>query len=106
MELADRSYGKTDRLGLEMQLTGILGWTATVLFTVCFIPQILKTIRTNTIDGLSFRLLFISFLANIIALWYAILIKQPPLQFKYALAIIFLAICIFLYLKIYIMKRR
>lgn len=89
-----------------MQLSGVLGWTATILFSICFIPQMLKTYRTKTVDGLSFRLLFISFLANIIALWYATLIKQPPLQMKYIIAIIFLAGCIYLYLKIYMKQKR
>jgi len=63
-----------------MSAADILGWTATMLFTVCYIPQIIKTYKTKTVEGLSFRLLFISVIANIVALWYAILIKQPPLQ--------------------------
>ncbi len=88
-----------------MQISDILGWIATGLFTVCYIPQIIKTYKTKTIDGLSFRLLFISFLANIVALWYATLIKQPPLQIKYILAMVFLLICIFLYLKVYLKKK-
>ena len=88
-----------------MQLADILGWTATTLFTLCYIPQILKTYRTRTIDGLSFRLLFISFIANIIALCYATLIKQPPLQVKYTLALIFLSICLYLYLKVHFSKK-
>ena len=57
----------------------VLGWLATFLFTVCFIPQIIKTLKTKTVEGLSFWLLFIQFVANIIALWYASLIAQPPL---------------------------
>jgi MtN3 and saliva related transmembrane protein len=89
-----------------MGLSDVLGWTATAMFTICYIPQISKTCRTKTIDGLSFRLLFISFLANIVALWYAILIKQSPLQIKYILAIVFVGVCIFMYLKIYFLKNR
>ena len=88
-----------------MQPSDILGWTATILFSVCFIPQILKTMRTKTVDGLSFRLLSISFIANIIALCYATLIKQPPLQLKYGLAIIFIGICIYLYLKVFFKQK-
>lgn len=87
-----------------MDLASILGWTATILFSICYIPQIIKTYRTGIVDGLSFRLLFISLLANIIALWYATLIKQPPLQIKYVLALFFLGICIYLYLKIFFKK--
>lgn len=82
----------------------ILGWTATVLFTVCYIPQMMKTYRTRTIDGLSFRLLLISFAANIVALCYATLIKQPPLQIKYTLAMVFLSGCIYFYLRVYFSK--
>jgi len=82
----------------------VLGWIATILFTICYIPQMIKTYKTKTIDGLSFRLLLISFVANIVALWYATLIKQAPLQIKYILAMIFLAGCIYLYLKVYFKK--
>lgn len=89
-----------------MQLAEILGWTATTLFTICYIPQIIKTAKTKTVDGLSFRLLFISFIANIVALFYATLIEQPPLQIKYCLALIFLAICLYLYLKVYFAKKQ
>ena len=83
-----------------MELSAILGWTATALFTFCYVPQIIKTSKTQTVDGLSFWLLFISFIANIVALWYATLISQPPLQIKYIGALIFLAICIYLYWKV------
>ncbi len=88
-----------------MQLADILVWTATALFSVCYIPQIMKTAKTQTIDGLSFWLLGISFVANIIALWYATLIQQPPLQIKYVLAMFFLAACIYLYLRVYFRNR-
>lgn len=83
-----------------MTLTLALGWTATFLFTVCYIPQIYKTLKTSSVDGLSFWLLFIQFLANIIALWYATRIAQAPLQIKYVMALVFLAICIAVYVRV------
>jgi uncharacterized protein with PQ loop repeat len=83
-----------------MELAPFLGWLATFLFTVCFIPQIIKTLKTKTVEGLSFWLFFIQFVANIIALWYATLIKQPPLQIKYILAIIFVGLCIAVYIRV------
>lgn len=83
-----------------MELAPFLGWLATFLFTVCFIPQIIKTLKTKTVEGLSFWLLFIQFVANIIALWYATLITQPPLQIKYILALVFLGICIAVYIRV------
>ena len=83
-----------------MTLAMVLGWTATFLFTVCYVPQIYKTLKTKTVDGLSFWLLFIQFVANIVALCYATLIAQPPLQVKYVLALVFLAICIGAYWRV------
>lgn len=82
-----------------MNLSDILGWTATFLFTICYIPQIIKTAKSKTVEGLSILLLVISFVANIVALWYAILIKQAPLQIKYFFGLLFLFICIWLYVR-------
>jgi len=87
-----------------MDFAQLLGWIATVLFTICYIPQIIKTLKTKTIEGLSFLLLFISFIANIVALWYAVLIDQAPLQVKYVLAIVLLALCLGLYVRIFLQK--
>ncbi len=83
-----------------MELAATLGWIATVLFTVCYIPQIIKTAKTKTVEGLSFLLLFLQFIGNIVALWYASLINQPPLIVKYILALVFLAVCLFLYWRV------
>lgn len=83
-----------------MTLTAILGWTATFLFTICYVPQIIKTAKTKTVEGLSFALLIIQFVANIIALWYATRLGQAPLEIKYVLGIVFLFICIGLYVRV------
>ena len=84
-----------------MTLAAILGWTATFLFTVCYVPQMIKTLKTRTVDGLSFWLLFIQFIANIVALCYATVIEQPPLQLKYTLALFFLAACMGIFIHVY-----
>ncbi len=88
-----------------MDLTQILGWTATTLFTICYIPQIIKTYKKQTIDGLSFWLLFISLIANMVALFYATLIKQVPLQVKYVLGLVFLVVCLVLYFKVHLKNK-
>ena len=84
-----------------MELAQWLGWTATTLFTACYIPQIIKTRKTGTIEGLSFFLLGISFVANIVAFCYAMLISQRPLQVKYTLALIVLSFALYEYYKIF-----
>ena len=89
-----------------MITASFLGWVATFLFTVCYIPQIVKTIRTKTVEGLSFWLLFIQFVANIVALWYAALINQPPLQVKYVLGLVFLALCMVVYIRVFRLSKK
>lgn len=69
-------------------LTEILGWLATVLFTVMLIPQITKTIKEKHVKGVSVWQYVVYFIANIIALLYALLIFQPPLIIKYFVAIL------------------
>jgi uncharacterized protein with PQ loop repeat len=69
-----------------------LGWVATVLFTLCYVPQIVKTMQTRTLDGVSVSLFVIAFVANAVAFAYATLIGQSPLQVKYAAALVIIGI--------------
>jgi MtN3 and saliva related transmembrane protein len=72
---------------MEIDLAQTLGWIATILFSIMIIPQMIKTLKTKSTEGVSL-LLFITFLiANIIALIYAFMISQPPLIIKYELGI-------------------
>lgn len=77
----------------------LLGWVSTILFTVCFIPQIVKMEKTKKVDDISFLFFFIQFIANIIALAYAILIHQVPLIVKYVAALGMLVVVIYYYFK-------
>ena len=70
-----------------MDITQTLGWIATILFSIMIIPQMIKTLKTKNTDGVSLLLFIIYFIANIIALVYAFMIAQPPLIFKYEVAI-------------------
>ena len=84
-----------------MNITQLLGWTATILFSIMLIPQILKTIKSKDTKGVSL-LLFITYLvANIIALIYAYLIAEPPLVIKYYLGIITAEIYILVFIWFY-----
>ena len=84
-----------------MNITQLLGWTATILFSIMLIPQIFKTIKSKETKGVSL-LLFITYLvANIIALIYAYLIAEPPLIVKYYLGIITAEIYILVFIWFY-----
>lgn len=76
-------------------MSEILGWIATVLFIVSYIPQIIKLKKTG--KYISIWLLVLSLLGNIVALVYSILISQPPLTIKYIFLITVLAISLFYY---------
>lgn len=71
-----------------MDIAQILGWTATFLFSIMIIPQIIKTIKSKDTKGVSLLLFVIYLIANIIALTYALLINQSPLVVKYVIAIL------------------
>ena len=70
-----------------MDLAQTLGWTATVMFSVMIIPQMIKTLKSRDTGGVSLFLFIIFLIANAIALIYAILIGEQPLVIKYVIAI-------------------
>jgi len=83
-----------------MSLPDILGWTATVIFSVVIVPQIIKTVKTKCVDGVSLLLYVMYLVGNVIALWYAILIRQNPLVIKYVIAILTTVFYITLYIRV------
>lgn len=77
-----------------------LGWLATILFTIGYVPQFVRMYNARSVTGLSFWLLFINLVANCVALVYAALIGQWPLLVKYIAAIVMLLPVLFLYWRI------
>lgn len=69
-----------------MELSQILGYVATFLFSIIMVPQVIKTLKRNSVKDISLSMLVISLLANGVALWYAVLIQQMPLMVKYIIA--------------------
>lgn len=51
------------------------------------IPQMIKTLKTKSTEGVSLGLFVIYLIANIFALIYAFMITQPPLILKYEIGI-------------------
>ncbi len=88
-----------------MDTAQILGWIATFLFSIMVIPQMIKTIKLKDTSGVSLMLFIIYLIANIIALIYAFLIYQPPLIFKYIIAMITTIIYLILYWVYYKRKK-
>ena len=78
----------------------ILGWTATIIFSSMIIPQLIKTLRTRTTKGVSISLYIMYFIGNCVAICYATLIQQQPLQIKYSFALFITSVYIIFYYKI------
>lgn len=81
------------------QLAQVLGWIATILFSIMLVPQIIKTIKVKKVDEISIGVSVIALTGNIIALIYSLLIQQPPLTIKYILGIISTSIFMGVYFK-------
>ena len=81
-----------------MDISQILGWTATILFSLMLIPQMMKTIRMKDTTGVSLSLFIVYLIANIIAFIYAFLIEEDPLLIKYLIAVITAVIYICIYI--------
>ena len=89
-----------------MDFTQLLGWTATFLFSIMIIPQMIRTIKSKDTSGVSLLMFIIFLIANIIALTYALLIQQFPLIIKYIIALITTTIYIILYGVYYYRKKK
>jgi len=83
---------------MVIDLPQVIGWIATILFSIMIVPQIIKTIRVKDTTGISLTLFIIYLIANLFALAYAFMIVQPPLIFKYVVAILTTLIYIFLFI--------
>ena len=89
-----------------IDLTQILGWTATFLFSIMIIPQMIRTVKSKDTSGVSLLMFIIFMVANIIALTYALLIHQFPLIIKYIIALVTTVIYIVLYWTYYQRKNK
>lgn len=81
------------------QLAVILGWGNMILFSIVAIPQIIKTLKTKLVDGVSIWMYYLIVIANIDAWFYAYLINQPPLLAKYTFGLVTGIIYIIIYHK-------
>ncbi len=80
-----------------MDLTQLLGWAATFLFSIMIIPQMIRTVKSKDTSGVSLMMFVIFLIANVIALSYALLIDQVPLIIKYIIALVTTIIYLVLY---------
>jgi len=80
----------------------LFGWIGTVLFTVCYIPQIVHCYLTKSLEGVSLVMWLIQWLAYTSCLIYAVTIQKPPLIVGYSIGWLMTA----WYLELYRQYRR
>jgi MtN3 and saliva related transmembrane protein len=68
-----------------MQLPEIIGFTASILSIVSFIPQVIKTLKTRSTKDLSLSMYLIFTLSQIFWLIYGILIHSLPVAITNAI---------------------
>lgn len=61
-----------------MDTTNILGYIAGTLTTAAFIPQLLKSLKSKSVEGISFTMYFMFSLGVVLWLFYGILIGSFP----------------------------
>lgn len=84
---------------MHQLLIDFTGWMNMFLFSVVTIPQIIKTVKTKVVSGVSVSVYYILLVANIDALIYALLINQPPLVVKYIFGLVTTIIYLYVYYK-------
>ena len=63
----------------------LFGWIGTILFIICYLPQIYVTKRDRSIGSVSIGMWLIQWSAYTCCLIYAITIMSQPLMFGYAM---------------------
>jgi len=66
-------------------MTEIFGWIGTVLFMLCYIPQIAKTYKTKVVTDVSLGMWTIQWIAYTSCLIYAVTIQKTPLIVGYSI---------------------
>lgn len=63
----------------------IFGWIGSLLFILCYIPQIHKTYLTKEVKDVSLVMWLVQWVAYTSCLLYAIVINSKPLMFGYSM---------------------
>lgn len=81
-----------------MPLIEMLGFTATLLINVAYVPQVIQTIRTKNVKGLSLPMFIVLIVAGTLWTVYGILIHNYPVIVCNSINVI--QSCIILYYKV------
>jgi len=82
-----------------MDLLDYAGWVGSFCLIVCGLPQLIKTIRSKKIEGVSFLFLLLWFLGEFFSLFYVVVkTGKLPLIFNYVINLLVTLILITYYM--------
>ena len=65
-----------------------IGFTAAILTTTAFLPQVYKTWKTKDVSGLSLPMLLIFFIGIVLWLIYGFLMESPSMIFANSITVV------------------
>ena len=80
-------------------MTELLGWLTVTALSLCYIPQLLKTLREKRVENISLWQWILQFIGFITGMLYAGCLKQLPLFVGYAWGFGCTGLFLFLYWK-------
>lgn len=84
---------------MDSLIVNIIGYTAAVVGTTIILPQVVKSIKTKSVDDISFWMLIIYMINCSLWVIYGILIIKYPVILSNAIAFSFVLIQLFLKIK-------
>jgi uncharacterized protein with PQ loop repeat len=76
-----------------------IGWTGSILFAICGLPQAIECYRNKNANGLSWGFLLCWFFGELFTMIYIIPKMDMPLLFNYSLNMVFLIIILYYKIK-------
>lgn len=73
-------------------MTELVGWVGSILLAFCGLPQALHSWRTKSSDGVSWGLVLMWGLGEVLTLFYVFPRMEWPLIFNYAANIVFISV--------------
>lgn len=69
-------------------MTSLLGWSVTILFSICYFPQLYKTFRLKSVEEVSGLLWFFQAIGYVAGVGYGLEIHQIPLIVGYGFGLL------------------
>ena len=77
----------------------IFGWAATIVVSLQFIPQLVKTIKTKNAKDISLFMIFLIMFGNVLWIMHGLIVLDMPITITNSMIFVMMAILLVLKLK-------